>query len=164
MIKILRASLLGGAIIALVQQADAFSLAGPLAPWQSQQLGYQTPPSLPGAGVMNLNEEYRWNVQGRFYGYSAEFLTYFGAIGATEIDKAVAMINSLPAMDTLRVEGYPLESLRINQRASALGLRHWNTTSGGVPDPSPSRSADRRCVTARGLRIVTSRTKKTRQC
>ena len=113
------ASLLVGA-----EHLRAFSLLGPNPPWQTTRLDYQ--PVSPGAriigGPMNINEEYRWNVPILFYGYSPEFLSYFGQKGVEAIEEAVAIMKALPSMETVNLDDYQLESGRINLRAQALGL------------------------------------------
>ena len=102
----------------------AFSLLGPRPPWQTTRIDYQPP--APGTrsigGAMNINEEYRWNVPILYYGYSPEFLTYFGQKGVEAIEEAVAIMKDLPSMETVNLDDYQLESSRINLRAQALGL------------------------------------------
>ncbi|MHC1768910.1 MAG: hypothetical protein AB9869_32280 [Verrucomicrobiia bacterium] len=73
-------------------------------------------------GVMNLGEEYRVNIPTITYGFTPEFLNYFGVRGVEEVDKAVAIMNALPAMDTIDINRYPLASQRINHRAQSLLL------------------------------------------
>lgn len=102
----------------------AFSLLGPRPPWQTTRIDYQPP--APGTrsigGSMNINEEFRWNVPILFYGYSPEFLSYFGQKGVEAIEEAVAIMKDLPSMETVNLDDYQLESSRINLRAQALGL------------------------------------------
>ena len=95
----------------------AFSLLGPRPPWQTDRLGYSGP-----FGPMHIHEEYRWNVPILYYGYSPEFLTYFGTKGVEAIEEAVAILNALPALEDVDLDDYQLESGRFNLRASALGL------------------------------------------
>jgi hypothetical protein len=71
---------------------------------------------------MNLGEEYRWNVPTLYYSFSADFLTYFGQRGVDEIEKAIKVLNDLPAVDDINVDDYPLQSQRINHQASQLIL------------------------------------------
>ncbi|MCS1408930.1 MAG: hypothetical protein M2R45_02108 [Verrucomicrobia subdivision 3 bacterium] len=106
-------------------ELHAFALLGPRPPWQTATLGYTSPPPATfegGAGPMNLNEEYRWNVPEIYYGYSPEFLSYFGQKGVDAIEEAVAMLNDLPSLEDVDLNDYQLESGRINLRALALGL------------------------------------------
>ncbi len=102
--------------------AGAFSLRGPVAPWQTPRINY--PPAF---GPMNINEEYRLNVPVLYYGYTAEFYSYFGAQGSEAIDEAVAILNDIPPIDGIAIDDYPLESGRYNLRAEALNL--WDIKS-----------------------------------
>ena len=108
------------------EQAVGFSLVGPLPPWQTAALGF-APPAAPNTfagngGPMNINEEYRWNVPTIHYGYSAEFLSYFGQGGVDSVEGAVEILNDLPSVDNLDLDDYQTESGRMNLRAAALGL------------------------------------------
>lgn len=111
-------------ILAGAESLCAFSLLGPNPPWQTTRIDYQ--PVSPGAriigGPMNINEEYRWNVPILYYGYTPEFLSYFGQKGVEAIEEAVAIMRALPSMETVNLDDYQLESGRINLRAQALGL------------------------------------------
>ena len=106
------------------EQAVGFSLVGPNPPWQTTALGFQIPGNTFAGvgGPMNINEEYRWNVPTIHYGYSAEFLSYFGQDGVDSIEEAVEILNDVPSVDNLNLEDYQTESGRVNLRASALGL------------------------------------------
>jgi hypothetical protein len=110
------------AIAASVPQTNAFSLLGNLTAWQTVRIGYAlNMPFTPG-GPMNIGEEYRWNVPVVYYGYTPDFLSYFGDRGAQELDKAFEVLNSLPAASQVNFDAYPLTSQRVNHRAQALGL------------------------------------------
>src|SRR5690349_7131347 len=132
-----------------VRPGAGFSLVGPSPAWQTTAIGYQdftnlpNDPNTPAAGPMNLGEGYRWNIPTIFYSYSPDFLHYFGARGAQEIDKAIQILNSLPSMDSVTVDNFPLQSQRINYRAAALGLsdlKSWALSSVlhdlGLTDPT----------------------------
>lgn len=114
-----------------------FSLLGPFDSWQEPELHYQLPHALETlgdyekinfgpdiGGPQDLGEEYRWTIPTFYYGVDASFLNYFGLRGKEEIDKAIAILNELPAYSTMSetLEEYPLESHRMNYRASALGI------------------------------------------
>jgi hypothetical protein len=71
---------------------------------------------------MNIGEEYRLNVPVMYYGYTPDFLNYFGPRGAEEIDKALALLNELPKASSINPDAYPLTSQRVNHRAAALAL------------------------------------------
>src|SRR2546430_10843805 len=118
---LLRKLLFGFALALSVGQACAFSLLGPYGVWQTHRLGYDVNAPIIG-GPMNLNEEYRWNVPVVYYGFTPEFLSYFGQHGVDEVEKAVKFLNDLPPASQLNLNDYPLTSQRIHPRAQALGL------------------------------------------
>ena len=101
--------------------AEAFTLLGHLATWQTTRLGYDDNSAIIG-GPVSLGEEYRWNVPVVYYGFTPEFLTYFGQHGADEVEKAVKFLNDLPPASQMNIDDYPLSSQRVNYRAGALGL------------------------------------------
>ncbi|MDA7667856.1 hypothetical protein N8611_02485, partial [bacterium] len=112
-------------LLLTAEQAVGFSLVGPRPPWQTAALGFQPPAvnTFGGTGgPMNINEEYRWNVPTIHYGYSAEFLSYFGQDGVDSVEEAVEILNDVPSVDNLNLEDYQTESGRMNLRAAALGL------------------------------------------
>ena len=121
-------------ILLTAEQAHGFSLVGPLPPWQTAGLGYQGAGTLTAfnntvgtGGPMNINEEYRWNVPTIHYGFSAEFLSYFGQSGVDSIEEAVAILNDVGDVDSIDLNEVPTESGRINLRAGALGLTDLKT-------------------------------------
>ena len=83
---------------------------------------------------MNLGEEYRWNSPVITYGYDKYFLDYFGSKGVVAIEKAVAILNGLPAMSELSVDlrEFPTEAKRLNYRASALGIIDLKSMALGI--------------------------------
>lgn len=121
----MKSVLLGLALTLTANQTRAFTLLGPVtaATWQTVRIGYATNPALNGlAGPMNLGEEYRWNVPVIYYGYTPEFLNYFGQRGVDEVEKAIKFLNDLPPASQMNLDNFPLSSQRINHRAQALGL------------------------------------------
>lgn len=140
--KIFLIILLG--LLAFAQNQFAFSLVGPNAPWQTTAIGYTAPvPGSMGGAPMNLDEEYRWNVPSVHYGFTADFLNFFGVRGTEEVEKAIAILNDIPLADDIIIDDYPLESLRINHRAQALGVSdvkstvlQFLTVSMGIADPT----------------------------
>lgn len=103
-------------------RGNAFSLLGPPAAWQTHQLGYDVSAPLGNYGPMGLGEEYRWNVPELYFGFTSDFLNYFGAKGADEIEAAIQILNDLPKASQINIDDYPVTSMRINHRAQALGL------------------------------------------
>ncbi len=131
-------------LIAFAQVQHGFSLVGPNAPWQTTGIGYTAPvPGSMGGAPMNLDEEYRWNVPSVHYGFTADFLNFAGVRGTEEVEKAIAILNDLPPADNINIDDYPLESLRMNHRAQALGILdlkshalQFLTVSMGIADPT----------------------------
>ena len=121
-------ALLSLVIAGTVMPASAFSLLGPYAVdsanavWQTPELCYEIGSV---GGPLNLGEEYRFNVKTLTYGFDPSFLDYFGARGTAAVMEAVAILNALPPMSQLSADlsEFPLETKRVNYRASALGLR-----------------------------------------
>jgi hypothetical protein len=117
--------LVGGAM----RHAEAFSLLGPLADWQTTEIGYNIPfITADLGGPMNIHEEYRWNIPLITYGFDESFLNYFGAKGVEEIEKAIKVFNDLPPFSEIDLSKYPLDTRRVNYRASALyllDLKSW---------------------------------------
>lgn len=125
------ALLLGG-----VRLTCAFSLLGPFnEAYQIGALGYGSP--LYGGDVgapKNIGEEYRWNLPVLYYAFDESFLNYFGSNGVVEVDKAMALFNSLNNVSSYSADlhEFPLQSMRMHDRAEALHLRDIRSTTLGV--------------------------------
>lgn len=106
-----------------VPRAVAFSLLGAPDTWQVQIIGYQIDGTDIGA-PMNLGEEYRLNLPMLTYGFDESFLNYFGTRGVQEVEKAMKILNDLPAFSQMSTDltEYPLDTRRYNYQASALNL------------------------------------------
>ena len=120
--RYLKSLLAGVSLVAATIAGQAFSLNGPFASWQRQEIGYQIGADL--AGPMNLGEEYRWNQSTITYAFDSSFLDYFGTEGVAAVEEAIAILNGLPAVSTLTsdLSEFPLDTRRMNFTASALGL------------------------------------------
>src|ERR1041385_916202 len=96
-----------------------FTPIGPLDTWQTPNLGYD-----PISGPQNLGEEYRFSTPTLFYAFESSFLDYFGSNGVADVQKAIKMLNDLPAFSRLSqgLAEYPVQSQRINYQAEALLL------------------------------------------
>ncbi len=127
MLRILRESLVVAALGLMTHQAFAFTLLGPNTPWQTALLGYNINSPIPGFGPMNLGEEYRWNVPTLYYGFTKDFMDYFGQRGIDEVEKAIKVLNDLPEASKMDINSYPVGTARINYRAQALGLTDVKT-------------------------------------
>lgn len=114
-----------GAVLAagVAWHARAFSLLGPFTDWQTTEIGYNLPYIIADVGgPMNLHEEYRWNIPLITYGFDESFVNYFGAKGIEEVEKAIKVFNDLPPFSQIDLSKYPLDTRRVNYRASALYL------------------------------------------
>lgn len=100
-------------------RTHAFTLAGEIPPWFDDNRGL-SPFDL--YGPMNLGEEYRWTIPTIHYGFDESFLNYFGQRGVEEVEKAIQILNALPAMSTVNLASYPLHSQRVNYRARDLTM------------------------------------------
>ena len=143
--RILQAFATVALLLLSAEQAAGFSLVGPRPPWQTPALGFanETATFQGNGGPMNIHEEYRWNVPEIHYGYSAEFLAYFGQRGVDSIEEAVELMNGIGDVDSIELDDYPTESGRMNLRASALGLTDLKSValsslvqSRGLTDPT----------------------------
>ena len=116
------------------EKGHAFSLAGPQPPWMqeaapSSALCYNLPLLLNYSGPMAIDEEYRLNSPAITYGFTSDFVSFFGERGMDEVRKAVSLINELPPMSSIDPEEYPTKSYRLNYRAQALGLTDLKSTA-----------------------------------
>lgn len=125
MLRFWKSILALGLMVGSIETAQAFSLLGVWDAWQTTQLGYRkTVGGIDIGGPMNLSEEYRWNVPIITYAFDESFLNYFGARGVAEVEKAIQMLNDIPAVSQMssNLSEFPLESTRVNYRAQALGI------------------------------------------
>ncbi|MGC8744196.1 MAG: hypothetical protein ACP5T0_09995 [Verrucomicrobiia bacterium] len=139
----------------------AFSLLGPFDTWQAANIGYQLPGDI--GGPMNLGEEYRWDVPVVVYAYDESFLNYFGQRGTEEIDKAFAILNSLPPVSQMssNLAEFPLEARRINYAAQAMGIIDIKSTALGLIVEAMGLADPVRytwCLRARGTYTVAGQT------
>lgn len=115
------------ALALTVNTASAFSLLGPVEPWQINRIGYDLGTITVNAdigGPMNLGEEYRWNTRTLVYGFDESFRNYFGERGMQEVRKAIAILNALPPFSKMstNLDEFSTDTRRVNQTASALGI------------------------------------------
>src|SRR5512138_2577251 len=114
------AGLLAGGL----QAAQAFTLIAPFEAWQVRDLGFNITERGDIAGVGNIGEEYRRNIKTNYYAFDSNFLGFYGDYGASEVDKAFAILNGLKEVSSYSADlsEFPLESRRLNGRALALNL------------------------------------------
>src|SRR5688500_6977320 len=134
MLSFLKKFICVAVLAASVPLASAFSLIGTPEAWQTPALGYDPLGTDIGA-AKNLGEEYRWNSPIITYGYDLPFLNYFGTPGVQAVERAIAILNSLPPASTLSqdLREFPLldengeptqfmEARRVNPEAQAMQL------------------------------------------
>lgn len=110
-------------VVGLTANCAAFSLLGPFDTWQVVRIGYN-PEGEDIGGPMNINQEYRRNVRTVFYGFENTFTDFFGPTGVSAVDQAFAVFNALTnaSMMSSNLNEYPMNTLRYNYQAQALGL------------------------------------------
>src|SRR5258705_1230432 len=118
-----------GIIVASAIVAHAFSLIGPLKSWQVPGISYGLPGDI--GGPMTLSEGYRWNTPVITYGFDSSFINYFGPRGVAEVEKAIKILQDLPAATLIRVDGQnlmvngqpvPFDTKFSNEDAAQAGL------------------------------------------
>ncbi len=120
MTRLLLSLFFGVGLLGSIPSARAFTLYGEIPTWFTDQTGLI--PNGDVYGPMNLGEEYRWPVPQIIYAFDESFLNYFGQRGVDEVEKAIQIINDLPAMSDLNIDDYPNFSMRVNYRARDLSL------------------------------------------
>jgi hypothetical protein len=78
---------------------------------------------------MDIGQGYRWNVPVVTYGFDKNFLDYFGSNGVAAVEGAIQIINDLPPASQMVLTNYPLEIIRFNYTAQALGLYDLKTAT-----------------------------------
>ncbi|MCS7090829.1 MAG: Ig domain-containing protein [Verrucomicrobiota bacterium] len=112
-------------LLAVGANMYAFSLLGPVnEAYQVPAIGYNLPSVADIGAPKNLGEEYRWNLPVVYYAYDASFLDYFGSNGVAALEQAIAHFNGLRNVSSYSPDltEFPLEVVRYNYRAQALGL------------------------------------------
>ena len=74
-------------LLLLANQATAFSLLGPPAPWMLSSNNVIEPGDI--GGPMDIGSGYRWNVPVVTYGFDRSFLDYFGSNGVAAVRTAL---------------------------------------------------------------------------
>lgn len=114
--------LFGVAILALgIQHTAAFSLLGPLEPYQQEVIGYGFSDL---GGPHDFRQEFRRNTPVMYYSMDENFLGFYGANGSNAVVQAFAILNALTNVSsfTSDLSEFPLEAHQINYAAQALNL------------------------------------------
>jgi hypothetical protein len=82
----------------------------------------------------NIGEGYRRNTPIMYYSFDASFLNFFGDDGAAEVDKAMAIYNSLTNVSSYSADlsEFPLDSRRVNFRAASASLLDIKSVTMGL--------------------------------
>jgi hypothetical protein len=119
-----------GLLAASLQTSFGFALFGPgNEEYQVPTIGYMLGGDL--GAPKNLGEEYRWNTPTLYYAFDQNFLDYFGTDGVIAVEQAISILNSLTnvSMYSNDLSEWPMETLRANFRAQALGLLDLKTVT-----------------------------------
>ncbi len=129
MFQLIKKSVVPLIILSGIQNSSAFSLLGPFDTWQAVEIGYQLPGDK--GGPMALGEEYRINTPNITYSFDESFINFFGVRGIQEVEKAMAMLNSVPPVSKMSADlsEFPSSAPRPNGRALALQLSDLKTTA-----------------------------------
>ena len=121
-------------LVAGLHSASAFSLLGPFEPWMTTNLGFNS--SSLGVvdigGPKNIGEGYRWNIPVITYGYDQSFLDYFGSNGVAAVESAIQTFNDLPPASETNLNGFLLNTTRVNFQAAQLGLSDLKSSAMGL--------------------------------
>ena len=108
--------------LCVAQNAMAFSLLGPFAPWMTRDVGFIHDEAYDIGGPRNLGDEFRWNVPVLTYGFDEDFKNFFGQPGIDAVEKAVAMLNALPPASQIVLSNRATQVERIHLTASSEDL------------------------------------------
>ncbi len=156
MLRQLQITMVALVVGSAIHSAQAFSMLGPYEAYQVPEIGYNTF-GFDIGGPMNLGEEYRWNIKTITYGFDASFKNYFGQEGINAVNKAFAIMNSLPAFSQMSssLAEFPTDTRRSNYRASALGLMDLKSaTLGLLMEELGLASPDRYVWALRDRRVI----------
>ncbi|HEX5218917.1 MAG TPA: Ig domain-containing protein [Verrucomicrobiae bacterium] len=123
MVRILKRIVFSVGLIGLVPMVAGFALLGPVnEAFQIPTIAYDLPGDI--GAPKNLAEEYRWTKPVLYYSCDDNFGQYFGGLGIDAIDSAFAVYNQLTNVSSysVQLDEFPLESMRVNYQAEALGL------------------------------------------
>lgn len=129
-----------------LQSSWAFSLGGPIGnggdSWQTATIGYGLTGDL--NAPKNIGQGYRRNVPVEYYAFDANFIGYFQEEGASAVDGAFDILNSVTNVDSYSdaLTEFSTETRHQNYQAQALGLfdlKSWTlalmTEQLGLADP-----------------------------
>lgn len=115
--KFLKLTLLACILLIELPSAQSFSLIGPPFTWQTARLGYDATEA-----PMPLGSEYRLTAKTITYGFTPQFVQFFGQRGMDEIEEAIQVFNDLGDLSVLDPNSYPLRATRFNATAFQLQL------------------------------------------
>src|SRR5690349_19225733 len=100
MLRFLKQTVWLAGLVAACQSAFGFALLGPVPSTANPQDSFEVPDigyALPGdvGTPKDIHEEYRRNTPVIYYAFDESFFRYFGQNGMAEVDKAMAIYNSI---------------------------------------------------------------------
>lgn len=110
-----------------VVSSQGFTLIGPWAPWQVARIGYQLAGDI--GGPVPLGEEFRLTIKTITYGFSPEFVNWFGQTGMDAVEEAVEVFTDLGDLSVIDPNAFPLNSTRFNATAFQLNMIDLKTWS-----------------------------------
>ena len=124
--KLIKQSIWTTLLLLTVSSSWGFVIGGPIGnggdAWQVPAIGYGLPGDI--LAPKNIGEEYRRVTPVMYYAYDANFFGFFGLAGATNIDAAFGVMNSVTNVSTYSrdLSEFPLASQGVNYRAESLEL------------------------------------------
>jgi len=114
-------------LVGAIQSASGFALLGLREPYQTLPLNYSADFS---DQPKNFDQGFRYTTPTMYYTVDPSFLSYFGTNGLNAIDQAMGILNSLTNVSSYSagLEEFPLEEMRVNHAAQALGLLDLKST------------------------------------
>lgn len=102
----------------------SFTMLGTPAAWQTTRIGYQTGwNGVSDLGApMNLGNEYRITQRLITYGFTPEFINWFGERGVEEVEEAIELVENLGDLSLIDPNSFPLNASRFNASAFQLDL------------------------------------------
>lgn len=111
-----------------LQSASGFALLGIREAYQVDSLTYLLGFS---DQAKNIDQGFRWSVPTNYYTFDPTFVSYFGSNGMWSVEQGIAVLNALTNVSSYSagLEEFPLEEIRVNMTAQALGLFDIKSTT-----------------------------------
>lgn len=113
-----------------VNDASAFALLGPYAPWMEETNGFRLRGDI--GGPMDMGRGYRWNVPVITYGFDPSFVSYFGTNGVAAVEGAIQILNNLPPASQMNLTNYSYDLSYQNLAATAASAQDLRSETLGL--------------------------------